>query len=140
MPTPSPALMTALSNALASRPGLVAAFLFGSEAEGRGHRESDVDVGLVLDRLVYPTAASRFDERLRLIGDLQAATHRQVDLLVLNDVPPLLARHVLSDGVPLTVPDVALFEDFRRIVLSRAADLSPRIALARRALLETLAR
>jgi predicted nucleotidyltransferase len=140
MTAPAPALVASLSAALTPTPGLVAAFLFGSEARGRAHRESDIDVGVVLDRAQYPHAAHRFDARLRLIGDLQIATHRTVDLLVLNDVPPLLARRVLLDGVRLVVPNASALEQFQRLVLSRAADLSPRIAHARRAMLETLAR
>ena len=36
--------------------GLVAAYLFGSHAEGRPHRESDVDLGVLLDRSAHPAA------------------------------------------------------------------------------------
>jgi predicted nucleotidyltransferase len=37
-------------------PGLVSAYLYGSHGEGRAHRESDVDVALVLDRARLPTS------------------------------------------------------------------------------------
>lgn len=39
--------------------GVVAAYLFGSHAEGRAHRESDVDVGVLLDYAELPTARAR---------------------------------------------------------------------------------
>lgn len=45
---------------------LVAAYLFGSHAESRAHRESDVDVGVRLARDRAPTARDRFEEGLRL--------------------------------------------------------------------------
>jgi predicted nucleotidyltransferase len=69
--------------------GLVSAYLFGSHAEGRAHRESDVDVGILLAWDVHSTAAARFDERLRLTARL-AAAHRtdRIDVVVLNDAPP----------------------------------------------------
>jgi predicted nucleotidyltransferase len=35
---------------LPTRREVVAAYLFGSHASGRAHRESDVDVGVLLDR------------------------------------------------------------------------------------------
>lgn len=81
-------LVAALDNA----DGLISAYLFGSVASGRAHRESDVDLAVLLDRQVYPTPQQRFDLRLRLIGRLQSAIGRDVDLVVLNDAPPQLGR------------------------------------------------
>ena len=67
---------------------VVAAWLFGSHGEKRAHLESDVDVGVLLDRRLLPTAAQRFDLRLRLTSDLIHALGRnEVDLVVLNDAP-----------------------------------------------------
>ena len=40
----------------AAAPGLLSAYLFGSHAEGRSHRESDLDVGVLLSHDVHPTA------------------------------------------------------------------------------------
>ena len=42
---------------------VISAYVFGSHAEGRTHRESDVDVAVLLDRARYPDEASRFDAR-----------------------------------------------------------------------------
>jgi predicted nucleotidyltransferase len=58
-------------------PGVVSAYLFGSRALGRAHRESDVDVSVLLDRGVHGTGAERFDAGLRLSGRLQAALRRE---------------------------------------------------------------
>ena len=57
-----------------SRPhGVASAYLFGSHAAGRAHRESDVDVGVLLAWNAHPTARARFEVRLSLTADLQAA-------------------------------------------------------------------
>jgi len=67
-------------------PHVSSAYLFGSHAAGRAHRESDVDVGVLvswkLDR------GQRFEERVRLAGALPGKVGgRPVDVVVLNDAP-----------------------------------------------------
>ena len=52
--------------------GVVSVYLFGSHAEDRAHRESDVDVGVLFDRKVLPGARDRFEAGLHLSSRLQA--------------------------------------------------------------------
>jgi hypothetical protein len=107
-------------------PGVVSVYLFGSHAAGRAHRESDVDVGVLLSWSAYPTAHDRFDARLRLTADLGAALQRNdVDLVVLNDAPPLLGRHVVTTGRRLLCADAEVDHAYVRDVQLRAADLAP---------------
>lgn len=54
--------------------GLVSAYLFGSEARGSAHRESDVDVALLLDRERFESEESRFEARLSFMADLPGAS------------------------------------------------------------------
>ncbi len=105
--------------------GLVSAYLYGSHAEGRSHRESDVDVGLLLDRRCFPTERARFDERVRIAGVLAGELAPNVDVVVLNDVPPHLGRHVVATGVRVYCIDAELDHVFVRDVQLRAADLEP---------------
>lgn len=137
---PAPTLIATLIPVFERIPGVVSAHLFGSESRGQAHRDSDVDVAVLLDRTQHPRPEDRFEVRLRLMADLQIATHRTVDLIVLNDAPPLLARHVLLDGILLLAQQPQTLRTFSRTALSRAADLQPFIARSRRAMLDTLAR
>ena len=130
----------AVIKALDGVDGLVSAYLFGSLASGRAHRESDVDVGVVLDRRKYPTAGQRFDMRLTLIGSLQSAVGREVDLVVLNDAPPQLARHIMTTGRRLVAKDAERDHAQLRVTLSRAADLEPFLRRLRAVKLRALAR
>ncbi|HEU4629157.1 MAG TPA: nucleotidyltransferase domain-containing protein [Gemmatimonadaceae bacterium] len=135
--------VAALARLLAREaPGDVAAvYVFGSHAEGRAHRESDLDVGALLRRDRHPTARARFDAGVRL-GAWLVAELRQplVDLVVLNDAPPGLAARVVTRGVPVYVADAELEHAFRRDAQLRAADLAPSLRRTRRLKLDALAR
>lgn len=107
-------------------PGVVSAYLFGSRARGEGHRESDVDVGVLLDRDTYRTRSARGDLRVRLSAELVAAAGaNDVDLVVLNDAPPGLAARVVVDGERLFVADPEADHRFVRDTLLRWGDLRP---------------
>ena len=122
-------------------PGLVSAYLFGSHAAGRAHRESDVDLGVLLDWTVFPTETSRCEEQLRLIAPLtRAARGLPLDVVILNDVPATFARHVLTHGRRIFCRDADADYAFLRDTLLRAADLAPFLKRMRRITLTALAR
>lgn len=117
------------------------AYLFGGHAAGREHRDSDVDVAVLLPWERFPTRRERFERRLRLTADLIAALHRNdVDLVVLNDLPPLLGRRIVTEGVALARRDAEADHAYRRDVQLRAADLEPFLRRMEGIQLEALAR
>ena len=118
------AIARAVTPVWQAHPGVLSAYIFGSHATGRPHRESDLDVAVLLDRGVYPTARARFDARLRLTGDLgRAAGCPPIDLVVLNDVPPTLARAILNGGRRIFCRNAEADHACLRTTLLRAADL-----------------
>jgi predicted nucleotidyltransferase len=119
-------------------PGVVSVYLFGSYAEDRAHRESDVDVGVLLRYDAYRTARDRFDVRLRLGAELSAACGREIDVVVLNDAPPHLARRIVLDGRRIFCTDGQRDHAFARDVQLRAADLEPFLRRTRRTKLQAL--
>jgi uncharacterized protein len=121
--------------------GVASAYLFGSYAEGRAHRESDVDLGLLLSRLVHPQASERDDLRITLGSELISVLHHNaVDLVILNDAPPLLGRHIVTRGRRIFLGDADLDHAYVRDVQLRAADLAPFLERMRRLKLAALAR
>ena len=120
---------------------VISAYVFGSHAEGRTHRESDVDVAVLLDRARYPDEASRFDARLRLIGAVGSALRsNQVDLVVLNDAPAGLSRAIVTRGRRVFCADAEADHAFVRDALLRAADLEPWLRRMRRIKLDAIRR
>jgi len=115
----------AIAGAAPPAPAEASAYLFGSVAEDRSHRESDVDVAVLLSWEEHPDRAGRFDVGLRLAGALEPELARRVDVVVLNDVPPLLRRPVVTTGRRLLRADPELDHAYVRDVQIRAADVEP---------------
>jgi len=106
--------------------GVAVAWLFGSHARRAAHRDSDVDVGVLLDRRHFADRRERFAARVRIGAWLIGETHcNRVDVVVLNDAPPLLAAHVVSTGERLYCIDEAAAHAFYRDTLLRAAEIAP---------------
>jgi predicted nucleotidyltransferase len=136
-------LLAALGDYFGAHPELPvdAVYLFGSHAAGRAHRESDVDVAVLLDWSRAGDAATRFDLRVELASHLiSALRHAQVDVIVLNDAPPLLGRHIVRSGVRAFCRDGEADHAYRRDVQLRAADLAPFLQRHRQRLLERMTR
>lgn len=78
-------------------------YLFGSRAAGRNTEDSDVDVAVLLQ---YPPhrasslseAEARLQLRLDWSGELGRILGLPVDLILLDDAPPLLAMEVIDGG------------------------------------------
>ena len=134
-------ILSALASYFAGRPGVQAAWLFGSHCAGRSHRESDIDVAVLLEHARFPDARARFEARVAMTTDLIALLHRnEVDLVVLNDAPPLFARRIVLDGRLVHCSDPQIEHAFRRDVQLRAADIAPFLERMRRIKLAALSR
>ncbi len=131
MTTPSlrraPALSAAaraVARCVARHADIQAAYIFGSVAQGRARPDSDIDIALLLRRRIPEARALRY--QLKLALELGAALHRNdVQMVILNDAPPLLAHRVLSRGVLVFERSRAARVRFHVQTASRYADLVP---------------
>lgn len=82
----------AIRRVLEGRTDVRLAFVFGSLARGEVRPSSDCDVGVVFAPMPDGRALDR------LSTDLEGAARRRVDLVVLNDAPPLLTHEVIREG------------------------------------------
>jgi len=120
--------------------GLVSAYLFGSHASGHAHRESDIDVGILLDWNIHASHRARFEERVRLSAWLSAELHSRADVVILNDVPAQFGRRIVTTGRRVFCADLEADHAFVRDVQLRAADLEPFLRRTRRVKLNSIAR
>src|SRR4051812_12641573 len=119
--------------------GVTAAYLFGSHAEGGVHRESDIDVAVLLDRVVFPREQKRAEQQIVLGSELIGALHHnEIDVVILNDAPPLFAREIVRRGRVVYCADSQALRGFVRDTQLMAADIEPFIERHRRRLLEAL--
>ena len=135
-----PDAVSALSSYFSAErpPGIASVYLYGSTAQERSHRESDIDVAVLLDRNRFPLRRERSEVRVQLASDLiHVLVRNDVDVIVLNDVPPGLGRHA-TKGVRLYVADEEADHAFVRDIQLRAADLDPFLERMRRGKLRAL--
>lgn len=114
----------AVARCVSKHPDIQAAYIFGSVAQGRARPDSDIDIAVLLGRRLPDSRALHY--RLRLAGELGAALHRgDVQLVILNDAPPLLAHRVLSRGALVFERSRAARVRFHVQTASRYADMVP---------------
>lgn len=103
---------------------VVSAFLFGSQAKEKTGSLSDIDIAVFLDERV--PREKYFDVKLHLLGELMDLLKRNdIDLVILNEAPPLLSYRVLKEGVLIFCQDKKkLLENEVRTVL-RYLDWKP---------------
>ena len=119
-----PSIEAAVATFLKSRPEVQAAYIFGSVATGRARRDSDIDVGvLVSDKVMR---RDPFQYRLELMTDLMSILKRDdVDLILLNEAPPLLAHRVLKNGKLIFERSASARVAFQVRTVNRYLDTQP---------------
>lgn len=77
---------------------VVFAYLFGSQTKGKIGPLSDIDIAVYFKEKISPEV--RFDLKLKIIGNLtNLFKTNDIDVVSLNDAPPLLAHRILKEGV-----------------------------------------
>lgn len=94
-----------LTRALEQIPSVRLAVLFGSAARGASRADSDIDLGVSLER------ESDFSPTLRVT--IERAAGQTVDLVCLDLAPPLLRFEIARDGVVLVERDPHGWAEFR---------------------------
>ncbi|MGD2115170.1 MAG: nucleotidyltransferase domain-containing protein [Acidobacteriota bacterium] len=132
-----------LQSYFADRPelGVVAVWLFGSWAAERSRRENQLAVGALLGPWRERDPRARRRTRELLDEELSAVAEEPVvELVILNDAPPIAAHRIVTEGRLLLSTDPEAERAFLRDVQLRSADLEIFLRTFRRARTPVLAR
>lgn len=124
---PAEQLTSRIADLVAEMAEVQEAYLFGSCARGARQPHSDVDVAVFVDEAVIE--ASDFGYRADLTTALMSGLGtNQVDVVVLNDAPPLLYHRVLRDGIRVFSRDLQRTTGREGRALSRFCDYLPQLS------------
>lgn len=116
-----------LSGALAARPEIQEAYLFGSRATGRAQAHSDIDVAIHVDTSAL-VEQSGYGYAADITAYLMSALgENDVDVAILNLAPPLLYHRVLRDGRRVFARDLRAATTREGYALSRYCDYLPQL-------------
>ena len=112
-----------LTGYLASRSEVLAAYLYGSLAEGRANELSDIDLAILIRD--NPTVERLWQLEDTLAADLRGVLHTdRVDLILLNLAPLRIRYEVITRGRVLYSVDGGARADFESHALRRYWDLA----------------
>ena len=119
-------LLEKLRQCLSPHQHILEAYLFGSHGRRAAKPHSDIDVAVFLDTESLPQSPFGY------VADLTTALAKalrcdNVDVVILNDAPPLLYHRVLRDGVRLLARDAAATTTREGRALSRYCDYVPQL-------------
>jgi predicted nucleotidyltransferase len=119
-------LREAITRVLESRREILEAYLFGSGARGRHGPLSDVDVAVYLDLAMGGSHPFGYAANLST-GLMRERGADAVDVVVLNQPPPLLYHRVLRDGVRLLSRSLRETTTREGYALPRYCDFVPQL-------------
>jgi len=96
-----------LKEFLEKDPNISFALVFGSAAEGRLRKDSDIDVAIYVTKELEPL------EYLKLATKLSDLIKREVHLIILNTASPLLRHQILKERKILFIKDFDTYAKFR---------------------------
>lgn len=129
---PASALDTGIAEIMRRQPGVVAAWVFGSEARGQARPDSDLDVGILV-RERNPSPLDWYERLASLAAQLEGLVPgRRVDVVLLEPQGPVFCHRVLSEGRLVYDADSTRRVDFESDTYVRYFDFLPTYELAQR--------
>jgi uncharacterized protein len=106
----------------ATRPEIIACYLFGSRAAGKERAGSDVDVAFLLDTTIQPI--DYYNLKMAYYSGLERALRLDIHPLIMNDAGEVVLGQVFGKGDVVYLKDAEELRDFRRRKLLLIAEFS----------------
>lgn len=120
-------LVGRIAGVLAGRDEIREAYLFGSCARDVRHAHSDVDIAVFVDPESLDTPGFGYTAALTSVLMSGLGTDR-IDVVVLNQAPPLMYHRVLRDGIRVLSRDLRATTIREGKAISRYCDYVPQLA------------
>lgn len=103
---------------------VIFAYLFGSYAQGRVGKLSDIDIAVFMDKNLSPK--KRFDKKVKIMADISELLKKDdIDVVILNDVYPLLEHRIIKHGVSIFSVDEKQRIEYEVSAVMRYLDFKP---------------
>ncbi len=112
-----------ISKVLQKHEEISVAYLYGSIAKGTTHKDSDIDIGLLLSDEFEPDAL--YTTRISRELEKKLSLDREVDVRVLNGKPITFQHQVLKHGKEILTRDESERIKFETEVYDRYLDYKP---------------
>ncbi len=116
-------LKNQIASYCATRPEIVACYLFGSRAAGKERPGSDVDVAFLLDNSIAP--AAYYDLKMVFLSALGTVLRLDIHPLIMNDAGEVVLEQVFKKGLPVYGSDSLECVRFRMLQCSLIAEFAP---------------
>ena len=121
---------TNLASFFANQPEIIVAYLFGSQAKDTAGPMSDIDLAVLVSPAVSHEKKYPFGYRAHLITELSRVLHtNELDVIVLNEVPPLLKFQVIYHGEVIFCRSKNKRLDFQLQTFNEYQDIRPMLAV-----------
>ncbi len=117
------AIIKSISACLSAHPEIIAAYLFGSTATGRTHRQSDIDIGILL-KTRYKQSPLYSSRLARSISKILPSKN-EPDVRVLNNASPRFLFQVIKNGKLIISKNEKKRVQFETGVISQYLDIKP---------------
>jgi predicted nucleotidyltransferase len=119
-------------NILIEYDDIIFAYIFGSYAQGKIRKDSDIDIA------IYLKSKLDVDMYLKIKMDLSEVTKREVDLVILNDATPLLKYEIYKNHILLFTRDETMESNYKVKTLFEYNDVKRYLDLSYDTMIERL--
>ena len=100
---------------------VIAVYLFGSYASGKERHFSDLDIGLLLDKMHMGAAE---EKKYEYMVELSRLLRRDIHPIILNFVGEELAKQILIKGKCILVNKPKELAQYKMVMFSKIADFA----------------
>ena len=120
---PTEELKNKIAAYCATRPEIVACYLFGSRAAGKERPGSDADIAFLLDRAI--AASAYYDLKMAYLSGLGSLLRLDIHPLIMNNAGEVVLEQIFKKGLPVYGYDSLECIRFRMLQFSLIAEFAP---------------